>query len=199
MNKKLIIWGVIILFVIIIFFSLKNGYNKMVSLDEQVKAQWAQVENVYQRRADLIPNLVSTVQGAADFEKTTLTQVIEARAKATQVTIDASNLNEQTMRQFQESQGALTQALSRLMVVSEQYPNLKANQNFQDLQVQLEGSENRITTERQKYNEAVQKYNTTIRSFPKNIFAGMFGFQSRPNFTADPGASKVPKVNFDKK
>lgn len=196
MNKKLIIWGVIILFVIIIFFSLKNGYNKMVSLDEQVKAQWAQVENVYQRRADLIPNLVSTVKGAADFEKTTLTQVIEARAKATQVKIDASNLNEQTMRQFQESQGALTQALSRLMVVSEQYPNLKANQNFLDLQAQLEGSENRITTERRTYNEVVQNYNTTIRSFPKNIFAGMFGFQPRPNFTAEAGADKAPEVKF---
>jgi LemA protein len=196
MKKSWIILGVVILFVIIIFFSLKNGFNNMVSLDEQVKAQWAQVENVYQRRADLIPNLVSTVKGAADFEKTTLTQVIEARAKATQVKIDASNLNEQTMRQFQESQGALTQALSRLMVVSEQYPNLKANQNFLDLQAQLEGSENRITTERRTYNEVVQNYNTTIRSFPKNIFAGMFGFQPRPNFSADPGASKAPEVKF---
>ncbi len=196
MKKSWIILGVVILFVIITYVSLKNGYNKMVALDEQVKAQWAQVENVYQRRADLIPNLVSTVKGAADFEKTTLTQVIEARAKATQVKIDASNLNEQTMRQFQESQGALTQALSRLMVVSEQYPNLKANQNFLDLQAQLEGSENRITTERRTYNEVVQNYNTTIRSFPKNIFAGMFGFQPRPNFTAEAGADKAPEVKF---
>ncbi len=196
MKKSWIILGVVILLVIITYVSLKNGYNKMVALDEQVKAQWAQVENVYQRRADLIPNLVSTVKGAADFEKTTLTQVIEARAKATQVKIDASNLNEQTMRQFQESQGALTQALSRLMVVSEQYPNLKANQNFLDLQAQLEGSENRITTERRTYNEVVQNYNTTIRSFPKNIFAGMFGFQPRPNFTAEAGADKAPEVKF---
>ncbi|HEX3007470.1 MAG TPA: LemA family protein [Bacteroidales bacterium] len=196
MNKKWIILGVVVLLVIITYVSLKNGYNKMVALDEQVKAQWSQVENVYQRRADLIPNLVSTVKGAANFETTTLTQVIEARAKATQVKIDASNLNEQTMRQFQESQGALTQALSRLMVVSEQYPDLKANQNFRDLQAQIEGSENRITTERRTYNEVVQNYNTTIRSFPKNIFAGMFGFQARPNFTADAGANKAPEVKF---
>lgn len=196
MNKKWIIWGVVILLIIITYVSLKNSYNKMVALDEQVKAQWSQVENVYQRRADLIPNLVSTVKGYAEFEKTTLTQVIEARAKATQVTVDASNLNEQTMRQFQQNQGALTQALSRLMVVAEQYPNLKANQNFLDLQAQLEGSENRITTERRTYNEVVQNYNTTIRSFPKNIFAGMFGFVPRPNFTADPGANKAPEVKF---
>ena len=168
----------------------------MVSLDEQVKASWSQVENVYQRRMDLIPNLVSTVKGYAEFEKSTLTQVIEARAKATSVTIDASKLNEQNMKQFQESQGALTQALSRLMVVSEQYPNLKANQNFLDLQAQLEGTENRIATERRSYNEVVQKYNTTIRSFPKNIFAGMFGFQPRPNFAAEAGANKAPQVNF---
>lgn len=196
MNKKWIIWGVVILLIVILYSSLKGSYNNMVALDEQVKTSWSQVENVYQRRADLIPNLVSTVKGYAEFEKGTLTQVIEARAKATQVTIDASKLNEQTMRQFQESQGALTQALSRLMVVAEQYPNLKANQNFLDLQAQLEGTENRIATERRTYNEVVQSYNTTIRSFPKNIFAGMFGFQPRPNFTADPGANKAPQVNF---
>lgn len=196
MNKKWIIWGVVILLIVILYSSLKGSYNNMVALDEQVKTSWSQVENVYQRRADLIPNLVSTVKGYAEFEKGTLTQVIEARAKATQVTIDASKLNEQTMRQFQESQGALTQALSRLMVVAEQYPNLKANQNFLDLQAQLEGTENRIATERRTYNEVVQNYNTTIRSFPKNIFAGMFGFQPRPNFTADPGANKAPQVNF---
>lgn len=196
MNKKWIIWGIVILFVIITYVSIKNSYNNMVALDEQVKTSWSQVENVYQRRMDLIPNLVSTVKGYAEFEKSTLTQVIEARAKATSVTIDASKLNEQNMKQFQESQGALTQALSRLMVVSEQYPNLKANQNFLDLQAQLEGTENRITTERRTYNEVVQKYNTTIRSFPKNIFAGMFGFQPRPNFAADAGANKAPQVNF---
>ena len=196
MNKKWIIWGIVIILIIVLYSSTKGSYNKMVALDEQVKTSWSQVENVYQRRADLIPNLVSTVKGYAEFEKSTLTQVIEARAKATQVTVDASKLNEQTMRQFQESQGALTQALSRLMVVAEQYPNLKANQNFLDLQAQLEGTENRISTERRTYNEVVQNYNTTIRVFPRNIFAGMFGFQPRPNFTADPGASKAPTVNF---
>lgn len=194
--KKWIVIAVIVIVIIFLYSSLKGSYNSMVALDEQVKAQWSQVENVYQRRADLIPNLVSTVKGYAEFEKGTLTQVIEARAKATQVTIDASKLNEQTMRQFQESQGALTQALSRLMVVAEQYPNLKANQNFLDLQAQLEGTENRIATERRTYNEVVQNYNTTIRSFPRNLFAGMFGFIPRPNFTADPGANKAPQVNF---
>lgn len=196
MNKKWIIWGIVIVVILILYSSTKSSYNNMVALDEQVKAQWSQVENVYQRRADLIPNLVSTVKGYAEFEKETLTGVIEARAKATAVTIDASNLNEQNMRQFQESQGALTQALSRLLMVSEQYPNLKANQNFLDLQAQLEGTENRIATERRTYNEVVQKYNTSIRSFPRNLFAGMFGFTPRPNFTADPGASKAPDVKF---
>lgn len=199
MNKKWIIWGVVILLIIIVYVSLKNSYNSMVSLDEQVKAQWSQVENVYQRRADLIPNLVNTVKGYASHEQETLTGVIEARSKATAVTIDPTNLNEQTMQQFQASQGQLTQALSRLMVVVEQYPNLKANQNFLDLQAQLEGTENRIATERRTYNEVVRNYNTTIRSFPRNIFAGMFGFQPRPNFTADAGASKAPDVNFEKK
>lgn len=196
MNKKWIIWGVVILVIIILYSSIKGSYNKMVSLDEGVKAQWSQVENVYQRRADLIPNLVSTVKGYAEFEKSTLTQVIEARAKATQVRIDPTNLNEESMRKFQQSQGELSQALGRLMVVSEQYPDLKANQNFLDLQAQLEGSENRIATERRTYNEVVQNYNTTIRSFPRNIFAGMFGFTPKPNFTADPGASKAPEVKF---
>lgn len=196
MKKSWIIWGIVILFIIITYVSLKNSYNKMVALDEQVKASWAQVENVYQRRADLIPNLVSTVKGAADFEKSTLTQVIEARAKATQMRVDAGNLNEESLRKFQQSQGELSQALGRLMVVAEQYPTLKANQNFLDLQAQLEGSENRITTERRTYNEVVQNYNTTIRSFPKNVFAGMFGFQPRPNFSAEAGADKAPEVKF---
>jgi len=196
MNKKWIILGIVVVLIIIAYSSLKGSYNSMVALDEQVKAQWSQVENVYQRRADLIPNLVSTVKGYAEFEKGTLTQVIEARAKATAVNIDASNLNEQSLKQFQASQGQLTQALSRLMVVVEQYPNLKANQNFLDLQAQLEGTENRISTERRTYNEVVQNYNTNIRSFPKNLFASMFGFTPRPNFTADAGASKAPDVKF---
>jgi LemA protein len=196
MNKKWITWGIIILVVIILISSSIKGYNNMVNLDEQVKAQWSQVENVYQRRADLIPNLVSTVKGYAEFEKSTLTQVIEARAKATSVNVNAENLNEQSLRQFQASQGELTQALSRLMVVVEQYPNLKANQNFLDLQAQLEGTENRITTERRTYNEVVRTYNYTMRKFPNSIFASMFGFHPRPNFTAEPGANKAPEVKF---
>ncbi len=196
MNKKWIIWGIVIVLVLILYFNLKGGYNKMVALDEQVKTSWAQVENVYQRRADLIPNLVSTVKGYADFEKETLTGVIEARAKATAININAGQLNEQSMKQFQESQGALTSALSKLMVVVEKYPDLKANQNFLELQAQLEGTENRIATERRTFNEVVQNYNTTIRSFPRNIFASMFGFQPRPNFAADAGASKAPEVKF---
>jgi LemA protein len=190
---------VVILLIIIVYVNLKNSYNGMVTLDEQVKAQWSQVENVYQRRADLIPNLVATVKGYASHEQETLTGVIEARSKASSVTIDPTNMNEQSMQQFQASQGELTQALSRLMVVVEQYPNLKANQNFLDLQAQLEGTENRIATERRTYNEVVRNYNTTIRSFPRNFFAGMFGFQPRPNFAADAGASKAPDVNFEKK
>lgn len=196
MNKKWIIWGIVILLVILLVRGGIKGYNNMVNLDEQVKAQWSQVENVYQRRADLIPNLVSTVKGYAEFEKGTLTQVIEARAKATSVNVNAENLNEQTLRQFQASQGELTQALSRLMVVVEQYPNLKANQNFLDLQAQLEGTENRITTERRSYNEVVRTYNYTMRKFPNFLFASMFGFQPRPNFTAEQGADKAPEVKF---
>lgn len=197
MNKKWIIWGVIILFILIFFFGCKNGYNKMVSLDEKVKAQWAQVENVYQRRMDLIPNLVATVQGAANFEKSTLTGVVEARAKATAININADQLNEQTLKQFQASQGELTNALSKLMMVVENYPQLKANQNFLDLQAQLEGSENRITTERMNFNTAVQEYNSYIRAFPRVIYASWFGFQTKPNFTAEAGAEKAPKVNFN--
>jgi len=172
------------------------GYNKMVSLEEKVKAQWAQVQNVYQRRADLIPNLVNTVKGAANFEKETLTQVIEARAKATSVNVDASKLTPETFRQFQEAQDNLTGALSRLMVVVEKYPELKANQNFLELQAQLEGTENRITVERQKYNDAVMEYNAFIRGFIQRFWANMFGFQEKPYFQSAPGAEKAPEVKF---
>jgi LemA protein len=158
-------------------------------------AQWSQVENVYQRRADLIPNLVNTVKGYADFEKETLTQVIEARAKATSVNINPQNLDAQSLKNFQDAQSGLTSALSRLMVVVEKYPELKANQNFLDLQAQLEGTENRITVERQKFNEAAQAYNVNIRKFPRNIFAGMFGFEKKAYFEAEQGAEKAPEVN----
>lgn len=174
------------------------GYNKMVSLDEGVTSQWANVENVYQRRLDLIPNLVETVKGYADFEQQTLTAVIEARAKATQVTINPDNLNEQNIKQFQAAQGELSGALSRLLVTVEQYPNLKANQNFLDLQAQLEGTENRIAVERRKFNESVQAYNAYIRKFPQVIYSGWFGFEKKAYFEADADAKNAPKVDFSK-
>lgn len=172
------------------------GYNTMVTKDETVEAQWANVENAYQRRADLIPNLVNTVKGAANFEKETLTQVIEARAKATSVNISPDNLTPENIQRFQQAQGELSGALSRLLVSVERYPELKANQNFLELQAQLEGTENRISVERRKFNEAVQDYNTTVRSFPNNIMAGMFGFERKGHFQADPGADKAPTVQF---
>jgi LemA protein len=171
-------------------------YNSMVSKEEAVTAQWSQVENVYQRRADLIPNLVSTVKGYANFEQETLTAVVEARAKATSITVDPTKLDEQGIKNFQAAQDELSGALSRLMVVVEQYPDLKANQNFMDLQAQLEGTENRIAVERKKFNEAVQDYNTYIRKFPNNLIAGMFDFDKKAYFEADAGAEKAPKVEF---
>ncbi|MFP4557162.1 MAG: LemA family protein [Bacteroidales bacterium] len=172
------------------------GYNRMVSLEESVTAQWSNVENVYQRRMDLIPNLVNTVKGYADFEQQTLTQVIEARAKATQVTVDPANLNESNIQQFQQVQGELSGALSRLLVTVERYPELKANQNFLELQAQLEGTENRIAVERRKFNEIVQSYNSYIRSFPRVIYAGWFDFEKKAYFEADQGASDAPEVEF---
>lgn len=172
------------------------GYNSIVTLDEQVQSQWAQVQNVYQRRADLVPNLVNTVKGAANFEQETLTKVIEARAKATSVTVDASKLTPENIQKFQAAQGELTQSLSRLLVSVERYPELKANQNFLELQSQLEGTENRITVERQKFNEVTQEYNSKIRRFPNNLTASMFGFEKKGYFEAEAGANKAPKVQF---
>lgn len=171
-------------------------YNSMVEKQEAVTAQWAQVENVYQRRADLIPNLVSTVKGYADFEQETLTAVIEARSKATSVNIDASKLDASSIQKFQAAQDGLSSALSKLMVVVERYPELKANQNFLELQSQLEGTENRIAVERRKFNETAQAYNTYIRKFPNNMIAGMFEFEKSDYFEADEGADKAPKVEF---
>jgi LemA protein len=196
MKKSWIIWGVVVLAIILLVSSSVSGYNTMVNMDETVSKQWAQVQNVYQRRADLIPNLVNTVKGAADFEKTTLTQVIEARAKATAVNINPQNLDAASLKKFQEAQSGLSSALSRLMVVSEQYPQLKANQNFLDLQAQLEGTENRITVERQKFNETAQQFNAYIRSFPQTMFAGMFGFSKKAYFEAEQSAQKAPEVKF---
>ena len=172
------------------------SYNSMVEADENVKAQWAKVENQYQRRADLIPNLVSTVKGYAAHEATTLEAVVEARAKATQVTIDAENLTEENLKAYQEAQGELSQALGRLLAVTENYPDLKANENFRDLQAQLEGTENRIATERGRYSELVAGYNAKIRKFPAVITAKIFGFEAKPQFAAETGAEKAPVVEF---
>jgi len=196
MKKSFIIIGVIVLIVIILYSWGSGMYNGMVTKQEAVNSQWAQVENVYQRRSDLIPNLVSTVKGYANFEKSTLTDVITARSKATSVTIDPTKLNEANIQQFQQAQNGLSSALSRLMVVVEKYPDLKANQNFLQLQAQLEGTENRIAVERRNFNTIAQEYNTMIRQFPRNIFAGMFGFEKKAYFKADAGAEKAPKVNF---
>lgn len=177
-------------------FITSCGYNTMVTLDEGISSQWAQVENAYQRRADLIPNLVNTVKGYADFEKETLIQVIEARSKATSVNINPGNITPETISQFQNAQAGLSSALSRLMVVVERYPELKANQNFLELQAQLEGTENRIAVERRKFNEATRQYNTYIRKFPKNIVAGIFDFDKKTYFEVEEKAKEVPKVEF---
>ncbi len=195
-QKKWLIIGGIVLIIIFFYSGVKNSYNAMAMMDEQVSANWSQVENVYQRRADLIPNLVNTVKGYATHEKETLEGVIEARAKATSTTIDASKLNANSIQQFQAAQNGLSSALSKLMVVVERYPDLKANQNFRDLQAQLEGTENRITVERRKFNESVKAYNAFIRLFPKNIYANMFGFDKKEYFKSISGAEKAPEVKF---
>ncbi len=172
-------------------------YNGIVKMDEGVNGAWSQVQNQYQRRMDLIPNLVSTVQGAANFEKSTLTAVIEARAKATQVTLSPQLLNDpQAFQKFEQSQGQLSSALSRLLVTVEQYPNLKANENFLQLQSQLEGTENRISVERKRFNEVVQEYNAHIRQVPTNIIASFGGFMQKQYFQAQAGAETAPKVQF---
>ncbi|MCX6321210.1 MAG: LemA family protein [Bacteroidia bacterium] len=171
-------------------------YNGMVTMNEGVTSQWGNVETAYQRRSDLIPNFVNTVKGAANFEQTTLIQVIEARSKATSVTIDPTKMTAENMQQFQQAQGQLTSALSRLMVVVEQYPQLKATQNFRDLQVELEGTENRISVERRKFNEVALSYNTYVKRFPQSFLAGMFGFQAKPYFESVEGAEKAPEVKF---
>ena len=189
----LVIVGILILFVA---FSGCSGYNNLVKLDEDVKTKWNQVETQYQRRSDLIPNLVSTVKGAAKFEQSTLTQVIEARSKATQVTVDPTKLTAENIGKFQAAQGEVSQALGRLMVLTENYPQLRATQQFSDLSAQLEGTENRIATSRRDFNESVQTFNTKVRSFPNNLTAGMFGFSAKAGFKAEAGAEKAPKVQF---
>ncbi|MFM7153091.1 MAG: LemA family protein [Bacteroidota bacterium] len=177
-------------------FSMCGSYNNAVSKDEGVKSAWSQVENQYQRRADLIPNLVNTVKGYADFEKSTLEAVIQARASATQVKVDPNQLTPENIQRFEQAQQGLSGALGRLLVVSENYPDLKANQNFMDLQKQLEGTENRISVERKNFNTAVQDYNSYIRRFPTNLLVGMFGFSPKGYFQAQAGAERAPEVKF---
>ncbi|MCF0057553.1 LemA family protein [Dyadobacter sp. CY356] len=190
--------GLIAVVVILLIFGFVGcgKYNGMVGKDEVVKESWAKVESQYQRRADLIPNLVSTVKGAADFEKSTLTAVIEARAKATSTTINADQLTPENIKQFQGAQDQLGGALSRLLVSVEKYPDLKANQNFLELQAQLEGTENRITVARNDFNTVVKDYNQEVRTFPTNLFAGIFGFAQKGYFTAAAGSEKAPSVKF---
>ncbi len=195
-KKKWIKYGIIGVVLLFLYFSISGTYNTMVEKDENVTGQWAQVENVYQRRADLIPNLVNVVKGYADHEKSTLEAVIEARAKATSTTIDPSNMTPESIQQFQQAQDGLSGALSKLMVVVERYPDLKANQNFLELQSQLEGTENRIAVERNKFNDTAKDYNTYIRRFPKNLYASMFGFEKKAYFQAKEGADTAPTVEF---
>jgi LemA protein len=192
-RNLLISLAVIFVILFIGYRYYKSNYNNMVVMKENVTKQWSNVENVYQRRLDLIPNLVNTVKGYANFEKETLTQVIEARAKATSVNINAQNLDPATFQKFQQAQGSLTSALSRLMVVVEKYPDLKANQNFLELQAQLEGTENRIAVERGRYNDNVNLYNTFVKQFPRNL---IFRFPEMPYFQANEAAATAPKVEF---
>ncbi len=187
---------ILILVVVVLFFWVRGSYNSMVTSRESVSTSWSKVEGAYQRRADLIPNLVNTVKGAANFEQKTLTDVINARASATQMKIDPSKLDEASMKQFQEKQAELGGAIGRLLVSVEQYPQLKATENFRDLQVQLEGTENRINVERNSFNDVARTYNTNIQQFPRNLFASMFGFKPRPYFTAAEGSDKAPAVKF---
>jgi LemA protein len=180
---------------ILVFWGI-GGYNGLVSSQESLNKSWANVENQYQRRADLIPNLVETVKGYAKHESSTFEAVVNARSKATQMTIDPTNLTPEKLQEFQAAQGELSNALGRLLLLREAYPDLKANVNFQDLQKQLEGTENRITVAREAFNQEVQTYNTTVRQFPKNIIAGLFGFDRKPTFEAEKGADQAPEVKF---
>jgi len=192
-NKTLI---AIIAVVVIVAIWATSAYNGMVGVQEEATTALANVQSAYQRRADLIPNLVETVKGYASHEKETLEGVVEARSKATSINIDAENMTPEKMKEFQAAQGELSTALGRLIAIGEAYPDLKANENFRDLQVQLEGTENRINEARNKYNIAVQNYNVTIRRFPKSLFAGLFGFDKMTKFEAEAGAEKAPQVKF---
>jgi LemA protein len=197
LSKGWIILIVILGIIMLLVFWIMGINNNLVSKEEAVNKSWADVENVYQRRLDLIPNLVNTVKGVANFEQQTLTAVIEARAKATSVQINPKNLDEGSIQKFQDAQNGVSAALGRLMVVVERYPELKATQNFSELQAQLEGTENRITVERKRFNETAQEYNTYLRRFPNVMFAGMFGFQQKAYFKSTEGAEKAPEVKFE--
>ncbi len=196
MKKSTLTIVIVVIAIIMLVGSLTSSYNGMVKTQEEATTALANVQATYQRRADLIPNLVETVKGYAKHEEQTLTEVVNARAKATQITLDAENMTPEKMKEFQAAQGELSSALGRLIAVGEAYPDLKANENFKDLQVQLEGTENRINEARMKYNEAVQRYNQGIRSFPQVLFAGMFGFDKMNKFEAAEGAEKAPEVKF---
>jgi LemA protein len=197
MQAKWVALGVVVVLVLIVLIGGCSSYNGLVTKSQAVDSQWAQVQTVYQRRADLIPNLVQTVSGAANFEKSTVVAVTEARASVGKVTLPTAPADQSKMVEYQKAQGELSSALSRLLVVAENYPDLKASANFRDLQAQLEGTENRISVERGRYNDAVRAYNTSIHSFPTMLFAGMFGFHDKPYFEADVGAKRAPAVKFD--
>ncbi len=196
MNKKFSTWIIVIFALLVVILWGVRRYNNFVTLEEGVSGQWANVENSYQRRADLIPNLVNTVKGYADFEQETLTQVIEARAKATSINVDPAALTPENIAAFQEAQEGLSSALSRLLVTVERYPDLKANQSFLELQAQLEGTENRIAVERRKFNDLVRDFNTSIRKFPANVIAGITGMDQKGYFEAVEGSDVVPTVEF---
>ncbi len=196
MKKSTVTLLVVVGILVVIVGWIVGAYNGLVTLDEETNGKWAQVESAYQRRADLIPNLVNTVKGYADFEKETLTGVIEARSKATGITVDANNLTPEAIANFQVAQGQLSGALSRLLVTVERYPDLKANQNFLGLQSQLEGTENRIKIERDRFNTSIKNFNSTIRKFPKTIIASSFGFEKKGYFEADQGTENAPEVSF---
>ncbi len=196
-TRNIVLLSVLGLLVLLVGYGC-NGYNGLVQKDQNVKGKWANVESDYQRRSDLIPNLVNTVKGAANFEQETITQVIEARSKATQTTISADDLSPEKIAAFQKAQGQLSGAIGRLLVSVERYPELKATEAFRDLQAQIEGTENRIKVSRNDFNAAVQDYNTSAKKFPLVLFAGMFGFTEKGFFTADAGAEKAPTVDFNK-
>ena len=194
--KKQLGWIIPVALLVVIILWAVSGYNGMVSMDESVQGKWADVETQYQRRADLIPNLVSTVKGYAAHESETLESVVKARSEASSVKVDPENITPEKLAEYQKAQSGVSSALGRLMVIVEKYPDLKANQNFLELQSQLEGTENRINVARRDFNEAAKQYNTSIRRFPKNIIAGLFGFEKKAYFEAEKGAEQAPKVEF---